>query len=56
VSNFVSKELITKAKDMKTERMLEEYLFTHPEYWEYDNERKEVERLRFLAQRGRYRT
>ena len=40
-----------KTKDMKPEQMLESYLLSHPEYWEYENEIKEVERLRSLVQK-----
>lgn len=34
---------------MTAEQMLEKYLFEHPDYWEYENEVKEVERLKQLC-------
>lgn len=42
-----------KAKDMKSEQMLKRYLSCHPDYWEYENELKEVERLKSLVQKER---
>ena len=42
-----------KAKDMKSEQILERYLSCHPDYWEYENELKEVERLKSLVQQER---
>lgn len=30
---------------MSAEQMLKQYISSHPEYWEFENETKEVERL-----------
>ena len=41
---------------MKTEQMLEKYLLSHPEYWEFENEVEEVQRLKSLIQKERVLT
>ncbi|MBN1182552.1 MAG: hypothetical protein JXB49_09720 [Bacteroidales bacterium] len=38
---------------MKTEHVLEKYLLSHPEYWEFENEAEEVKRLRSLIHEER---
>ncbi len=35
---------------MNAKKLLEEYILKHPEYWEYENEWKEVQRLKDLCQ------
>lgn len=34
---------------MNTEQLLEEYISHHPDYWEFENEIQEVERLKALC-------
>lgn len=34
---------------MKNKQILEEYIAEHPDYWEFENEREEVERLKLLV-------
>ncbi len=34
---------------MDAEQLLEKYLLEHPDYWDFENEVKEVERLRSLC-------
>lgn len=34
---------------MNSEQLLERYILSHPDFWEYENERKEVERLKALC-------
>lgn len=34
---------------MKIKHLLEKYLIDHPDYWEYEKEKAEVERLRNLV-------
>ena len=36
---------------MKTEQMLEKYLLTHPDFWEFEDEVEEVRRLESLVQK-----
>ena len=38
---------------MKSEQRLENYLLYHPDYWEYEDEKAEVERLRSLVKKER---
>ena len=33
---------------MTLEQQLEDYILSHPDFWEFDDEVKEVERLRLL--------
>ena len=35
---------------MNAKQQLEKYLLTHPDFWEYENEIKEVSRLRALSE------
>lgn len=35
---------------MNPKQQLEQYILTHPDYWEYENEIKEVARLKALCQ------
>ena len=35
---------------MNPKQQLEQYLLTHPDYWEYENEMNEVARLSALCQ------
>ncbi len=34
---------------MSTEQLLKKYISEHPDYWEFENEVKEVERLKKLV-------
>lgn len=34
---------------MNPEKLLEKYILAHPDFWEFEDERKEVERLRALC-------
>lgn len=35
---------------MNPKQLLERYILTHPDFWEYENEIKEVERLKALCE------
>ncbi len=35
---------------MNAKQRLEDYLFKHPDYWEYENELKVVQRLKEMCQ------
>jgi hypothetical protein len=39
---------------MNTEIRLKEYLGNHPDYWEFEDERKEVSRLKALIKNEKY--
>jgi hypothetical protein len=39
---------------MNTEISLKEYLGSHPDYWEFEDERKEVSRLEALIKNDKY--